>query len=111
LHKRKKKQKEIAKKHKKIFDNQKLYCYNDSEMCKIAQKTKEVRTLSREYIELRKRIRGKYTNLKDFAAKLGITSSTLSIKLKGKSDWTRAEIESVQKLLGLTPDEVIAYFF
>lgn len=111
MHKRKKKHEEIAKKHKKMFDILKLYCYNDSEMCKIAQKTKEVRTLSREYRELRKRIRGKYTNLKDFAAKLDITPSTLSIKLKGKSDWTRTEIERVQKLLGLTPDEVITYFF
>ena len=67
--------------------------------------------MNHNYEELRKRIRGKYRNLKDFAKKLDITPSTLSIKLKGKSDWTRAEIERIQKLLDLTPDEVITYFF
>ena len=46
-------------------------------------------------IELRKRIRGKYLRIGDFAADLGITKGTLGLKLNGKSEWTRAEIEKV----------------
>lgn len=62
------------------------------------------------YEDLRKRIRGRYRLLREFAKDMGITNSTLSKKLKGESDWTRAEIETAQKLLGLTQNEICAYF-
>lgn len=65
----------------------------------------------RNYDELRKKILGKYGSLAPFAKDLGITPSTLSTKLKGKTDWSRAEIARTKELLGLTLEEVFEYFF
>lgn len=67
--------------------------------------------MERDYSELRKRIRGTYNILGDFAADLGITAGTLSYKLSGKSEWSRAEIAKVVELLDLTPEETLRYFF
>lgn len=67
--------------------------------------------MSRNYEALRRKILGKYGCLAKFANDLGITPSTLSIKLKGGSDWTREEIEKSSQLLDLTADEVMAIFF
>lgn len=67
--------------------------------------------MAKDYEALRRRILGKFGSLGAFAEALGITASTLSFKLNGKSDWTRAEIEKAQQLLGLTPEEVLEYFF
>lgn len=67
--------------------------------------------MRRDYSELRKKIRGKYLRLEDFARDLGVTPSTLTLKLSGKSEWSRAEIERTADLLDLTPDEILLYFF
>ena len=67
--------------------------------------------MKRDYTELKKKIRAKFTTMAEFACKLGITSSTLSTKLTGESDWKRAEIEKTQQILDLTPEEVLAIFF
>ena len=67
--------------------------------------------MAREYYELRMRIRGKYARIEDFAKALGMTKGTLGLKLAGKSEWKRAEIEKVAELLELTPDEILRYFF
>lgn len=67
--------------------------------------------MGRNYEELRKKILGKYGSLSLFANDLGITPSTLSIKLKGGSDWTREEIEKCIQLLELTVEEAMAIFF
>ena len=65
----------------------------------------------RDYSELLLRIRGKYARLGDFAKAPGVTNGTLSNKLSGKSEWSRAEIEKAADLLELTADEIISYFF
>ena len=67
--------------------------------------------MQRDYTELKKKIRAKYATMAEFASLLGITNSTLSTKLAGESDWKRVEIEKVQQILDLTPDEVLAIFF
>ncbi len=67
--------------------------------------------MTRDYTDLRKKILGTFGALAPFADALGVTPSTLSIKLAGKSDWSRAEIETAQALLDLTPDEVLNIFF
>lgn len=67
--------------------------------------------MERDYSELRQRIRGAYPRLADFAEALGMTPSTLSLKLAGKSEWTRVEIEKVRLLLDLTVEELLRYFF
>ena len=67
--------------------------------------------MAHDYHDLRLRIRGKYARLTEFAKALGITTGTLSLKLRGKSEWSRAEIEKIAELLNLTPDEILLYFF
>lgn len=67
--------------------------------------------MERDYSELRRRIRGTYPRLADFAKDMGMTPSTLSLKLAGKSEWTRVEIEKVRTLLKLTIEELLRYFF
>lgn len=67
--------------------------------------------MRREYYEIRQKIRGKYRRMEDFAKDLGITQGTLSTKLMGKSEWTRAEIEKLAQLLELDPVDIIKYFF
>ena len=67
--------------------------------------------MKRDYSELRKRIRSIYPRLADFAKDMGMTPSTLSLKLTGRSEWTRVEIEKVRRLLGLTVEELLFYFF
>lgn len=67
--------------------------------------------MAKDYEALRRRILGKFGSLGAFAAEMGFTPSTLSSKLKGTTDWTRAEIEKASQLLELTTDEVMEYFF
>lgn len=67
--------------------------------------------MNRDYYDLRQRIRGKYARIGDFAKALGVSRGTLSLKLMGKSEWSRAEIEKAAELLDLTPDEIMRYFF
>jgi hypothetical protein len=67
--------------------------------------------MAKDYETLRRRILGEFGSLYAFAAKMGFTPSTLSNKLGGNTDWTRAEIEKAQQLLDLTPAEVLTLFF
>lgn len=67
--------------------------------------------MRRDYSELRKKIRSVYVKLEDFAKDMGMATGTLSLKLSGKSEWSRAEIERAATLLGLTPDEILHHFF
>ena len=67
--------------------------------------------MKRKYAEFRKRILSKYLRLGDFAKDMGMTHGTLTLKISGKSEWSRAEIEKSADLLDLTPDEILLYFF
>ena len=67
--------------------------------------------MGRDYEVLRRKILGKYGKLAPFAEELGITLSTLSTKLKGKTDWKRGEIVHCIESLELTPEEAMAIFF
>lgn len=67
--------------------------------------------MNRDYYELRQKIRGKYPRIGDFAKAIGMAKGTLSRKLTGKSEWSRAEMEKTAELLDLTPDEILRYFF
>ena len=50
-------------------------------------------------------------NMKNIAEALGINTTTLYRKLNNESDFTRAEIQSLRKLLKITPQEVENIFF
>ena len=42
---------------------------------------------------------------------LGITNPTLSLKINGKSDFLRTEIQLIKQRYNLTPDEIDTIFF
>lgn len=67
--------------------------------------------MNANYSKLRGKIREVYGRQADFAAALNIDRSTLSLKLSGKSDWTRAEIEDSCIVLGIPFSDAHSYFF
>lgn len=63
------------------------------------------------YSKLRGAIREKFGTQAAFAHAMPMHPTTLSAKLSGKTDWTRQEIETASALLGLSYEEMPAYFF
>ena len=61
--------------------------------------------------KLRGAIREKYGTQEAFAEAIKMNPATLSGRLTGKSDWSRTEMETAAKLLGINIKEVHAYFF
>ena len=59
------------------------------------------------YPKVRGAIREKYGTQQAFAKEMMIHNSTLSCKLRGVTDWSRAEIERACRLL----DVPVSYFF
>lgn len=49
--------------------------------------------------------------LAEVAAKIGINPATLSRKMSGESDFTRAEIQKMRSILGMTAADADAIFF
>ena len=56
-------------------------------------------------------IKTKNLRQEDVSDALSINGSTLYRKMKGESDFTRAEIERLRKLLSLSAEEAEAIFF
>lgn len=56
-------------------------------------------------------IKGRYGTQEEFAYALGIARSTLNLKLKGKLDFTREEINRSCELLGIKKIDIPIYFF
>lgn len=67
--------------------------------------------MSASYAKLRGKTKEKYGSQDNFAAAMEMDRSTLSLKLNGKSDWTRTEIEKSCYLLQISAVDVYAYFF
>ena len=65
----------------------------------------------RTYGRLREQIKKKFVNQKSFAVAMGMSVTTLNLKLNGKSVWTVEQIEKACALLGISIDEVKDYFF
>lgn len=63
-----------------------------------------------KYGKLRGRIREKYATQSAFASAMGMSITTLSAKLNRKTDWTRAEMERVCRLLYISAEDIPAYF-
>ena len=81
-------------------------------MCKNAHKlNKGDENVKLDYSDLRLKIRSVYHRLEDFAKDMNISQGTLTQKLNGKSEWTRAEVEKTSVLLELSNEEIIRYFF
>ena len=60
---------------------------------------------------LREEIKKSFTTIEEFAGVMGMSASTLSSKLNGKTGWTNVEMEKACKLLGIPMDRVCDYFF
>lgn len=67
--------------------------------------------MSANYSKLRGKIKEVYGVQDSFATAIGMDRSTLSLKLNGKSDWTREEIVKSCHALNIPFTEVSAYFF
>lgn len=63
------------------------------------------------YSKLRGKIKEVYGTQGKFAEAMQMDRSTLSLKLAGKSEWSRDEVETACILLKIPIDEVHEYFF
>lgn len=50
-------------------------------------------------------------SLADVAGRMGVNEATLYRKMKGKSDFTRAEIQNLKNILDMSNDESLKVFF
>ena len=67
--------------------------------------------LSYDYRKLRGKIIEKYGALKNFALAMGWSERTLSLKINCKVFWKQPEITKASKLLEISSEEVVDYFF
>lgn len=63
------------------------------------------------YSKLLGKIKEQHLTQEQLAEKIGITSSTLNLKLNNKAVFTAKEIEAIRNVLGMTAHEIGAYFF
>lgn len=63
------------------------------------------------YSKLRGKIREVFGTQDNFAAAMNMNTTTVSLKLNGKSDWARVEMERACSLLGIPISELHLYFF
>ena len=61
--------------------------------------------------KLRGAIREKYGTQEAFANAMEMHPATLSGRLKGKTDWSKQEMEKAAKLLNISLVDLPAYFF
>lgn len=67
--------------------------------------------MKRKYSKLRGRIRECGITQEELADKLGMNSSTLSLKLNGKYGFSESEIESICSHLRIELSHISDYFF
>ena len=63
------------------------------------------------YSKLRGKIREVFGTQEAFAMAMVMNKATLSAKLNGKVDWTKAEMEKACSLLGIPLADMHYYFF
>lgn len=64
-----------------------------------------------DYSKLLGRIKEKVDTQDKFAELLGMSTTTLSKKLNGKSEWTQAEINKACEILEIDSVDIPVYFF
>lgn len=62
------------------------------------------------YAKLKGRIIEKYGTQEDFAKAIGLTPTTFSFKINGKSSWKNDEIAKAAELLEISPNEIVEFF-
>lgn len=63
------------------------------------------------YSKLSGRITEKYGTQFRFAEAVGLSERSVSLKLNGRAGWKQCEIVRVCELLGISSNEIAAYFF
>lgn len=64
-----------------------------------------------DYSKLRGRIVEKCGSQKEYAKALGISESSMTSKLRGKTYFSQKEIEMSKHILDIEPGKVSSYFF
>ena len=64
-----------------------------------------------DYSKLKGRIVEVFGSQKAFTKAFGVTESTLSQKLNGRTYFMQTEIFKIAKLLQISPEDISAYFF
>lgn len=64
-----------------------------------------------DYSLLRKRIKEKYVNQREFAQKMNMSHVTLSAKLNNKVNWSQSEMIKACDLLDQSDKNILLYFF
>lgn len=64
-----------------------------------------------DYSDLTGLIIAKYGSRKEYARAAGMSQSSLSDKLRGKTPWTTNDMSNAQKLCGFPPEDIVRYFF
>ena len=64
-----------------------------------------------KYLKLRGRIKEKGLTEQDFARKLNLSRTSLSLRLNGKTAWNLPEIEATCEILSIPETQVSDYFF
>lgn len=64
-----------------------------------------------DFSELNGLIVTKFGTRKRYAREAGMSASSLSNKLRGKTEWDSGDISTAQTLLGFPPEEISRYFF
>ena len=64
-----------------------------------------------DYSKLRGKIREVFFTQEKFAEAMGISTTTISYKLNGLTEWTQEEIEKAVEVLSIPYEEIHVYFF
>lgn len=64
-----------------------------------------------DYCELRGKVIARFKTQGVFAAKMGMSERSISLKLSGKRDWKQREIEKACELLDIEKSDIPSYFF
>lgn len=67
--------------------------------------------LNFDYSKLLGKITEVFGTNSNFAAQMGISDRTLSLKLNNKVEWKQTEIISAKRLLNILDEDVYHYFF
>ena len=73
------------------------------------KKNEEIQLM--DYSKLRGKIAEKFKTNENFAAAMGISASTLSLKMSGTRPWRHNEIIKACRILDISADEIAEYFF
>ena len=90
----------------------KLFCYNKITSCNIATILKGESNVGKRdlYPALCGKIREKYRTQGSFARAVGMSHSTLSAKLSGRTQWSYIDVEKICRVLDISMAEAPIFF-